>query len=111
MINSPEETVAKAQEIKATDAEALEFDRLLLRLFEHPDVMSYLSKEVRLEDGKCEMDFYGLSNDAIEDVKKLIGPIPSEVYEYQVDGRDHIGFKFNLKDLADLNKEEDENLE
>lgn len=92
-------------EYQATDYEALEVDRLLLRIFENPSLLSYLSA-VGENEGKTELDFIALPIDAIESVKKLIGPVEVEVFNYMVNNRPHTGFRFSLKQLADINRDQ-----
>lgn len=93
-------------EVEASDSEALELDRLFLRLFDRPEVMSYFNKVGRNEAGQTELDFHGLTDEAIDIIKNLIGPIDLEVFEYEIQAQDHVGFRFDLKELVELNSEE-----
>jgi hypothetical protein len=90
-------------EYQGTDPECLELDKLLLRLFENPSLQSYLNGVGRNGE-KTELDFLAMPLQAVEAVKRLIGPVQVEVLNYDIGGRPHVGFRFDLSPLAQLNK-------
>jgi len=101
--------IQQVLEYQATDKVALELDRLLLRIHEIPALESYLNA-VGKSGEKTELDFLDLPIQAVEAVKKLIGPTEIEVLSYEINGRQHVGFRFDLKPLAELNTEEPESV-
>jgi hypothetical protein len=92
-------------EYQGTDTESLEMDKLLLRVFENPSLMSYLHG-IGKQGEKSELDFLDLPLQGVEAVKRLIGPVEVEIFSYTVEGRPHTGFRFDLRPLAELNTDE-----
>ena len=92
-------------EYQGTDAESMEMDKLLLRIFENPSLMSYLHG-IGKNGAKTELDFLDLPVQGVEAVKRLIGPTEIEVLTYESEGRPHVGFRFDLRPLAKLNADE-----
>ena len=91
-------------EFQGNDTESLEMDKLLLRIFENPSLMAYLNN-IGKNGEKTELDFLDLPVQAIEAVKRLIGPTEIEVLAFESEGRPHVGFRFDLRPLAKMNSE------
>lgn len=94
-----ERVIQQQLSFKGTDNEALELDKLLLRIFENPALQSYLMG-VGNNGGKTELDFMDLPHQAVDLVKRVIGPTQVDVLRYDVNGRRHVGFRFDLKSLS-----------
>lgn len=91
-----------AQSILETDQPddlALEFDRLMLRLFTAPQLVSCYSR-CGVKDGKYELEFHDMPEDGIQAVKSLLAVPDVEVFKYQVNGNPRVGFRFDLKTLV-----------
>ena len=91
-------------EFQGNDAESLEMDKLLLRIFENPSLMAYLNG-VGKQGEKTELDFLDLPLQGVEAVKRLIGPTEIEVLTYESEGRPHVGFRFDIRPLAKMNSD------
>jgi hypothetical protein len=99
-----EHIIQQLLEFQGNDAESLEMDKLLLRIFENPSLMAYLNG-VGKQGEKTELDFLDLPQQGIEAVKRLIGPTEIEVLAFESEGRPHVGFRFDLRPLAKMNSE------
>jgi len=100
-----ERIIQQLFEFQGTDAESLEMDKLLLRIFENPSLMSYLHG-IGKNGEKTELDFLDLPVQGIEAVRRLIGPTEIETLSYELEGRPHVGFRFDLRPLAKLNSDD-----
>lgn len=83
----------------ATPEEGVEIDRLILRMFENPALISHLNG-IGKKGNLTELDFDSLPDEVIDVVKALIGPIKVEVLTYNIGGRPHVGFRFNAAELC-----------
>jgi hypothetical protein len=81
-------------------ANQVELDRVFLRLYHSPALLTHL-KDVRfVDDDTAELEFAFLPTQAVQTVAPLIGPIKVEAYQYEKDGEPRHGFKFKTSDLA-----------
>ena len=71
-------------------------DRLLLRIFSYPSLLTYL-QDVRIDGNTVELDFVRIPDAIIPNVKKLIG-VPSKAFSFTKDEYPHTGFRFTVKD-------------
>jgi hypothetical protein len=84
----------------ATSHEDVELDRLLLRIFEHPALVSYLNKVGKGAGNVAELDFDLLPDSAIETLKSVVGPTKVEVFKFDAGGKPHLGIKIDLNPRA-----------
>ncbi len=85
-------------------------DRLALRIFENPSLMSYLN-DIQLDHEKqaVEMDFFAIPDNEVENLKRLIGIDHADIklYKFRNEGRQHLGVRVLPYDLSDEDSSED----
>ena len=84
-----------------------ELDRLLLRLYSSPGLLSHLKDAKFTDDYTAEIEFAFLPKQAVDTVPAIIGPIPVEAYSYMKHSEPMHGFKFKTSDLVTLYQQQD----
>lgn len=71
-------------------------DRLLLRIFSYPSLMTYL-QDVSIKGNTVELDFMRVPDAIVSNVKKLIGVPGVKAFSFTKDEYPHTGFRFSVK--------------
>lgn len=102
-----EQFAAYLVETEETDPLLKNFlDRLLLRIFDTPSLMSSLL-DVNIasdEDGfKVQLDFKKIPDEIVPSLRQVVGPYNTRALAFQKDGVNHTGLEVNIS-REELNK-------
>ena len=89
------------QESDLNEKNQTEVDRLVLRMFSNPGLLTHI-KDIRFLKDKdtVEIEMAIIPKEQITVIKSLIGPIKSEVFEYHKNREPMVGFRFKSSDLV-----------
>ena len=78
----------------------VELDRLILRMYSSPGLITHLKNVKFVDDDTAEIEFAFLPKQQVPIVQAMIGPVPVQAFEYKKDGEPYHGFKFKTSDLV-----------